>query len=239
MRNNTLIVWVCWQSFEWNCSYLPACHARSFCCIFFVLITITSINLPSSVYHHLSTIIHLPSSLYLSISLSFYLSILLSILLSIHLSIYLSDLSIWSIYLIYLSDLSIWSIYLSIWSIYLSTYLSIYLPITSLPFYLSAYWPATCGNWSQGLWPPDHPWINWGPSCLQPVGLNLRVSGPQITHEITHGLFEGPLPHAMALHIAAPNQEQSHLIPSAPFSIPPSCHPLHMLLHPMSATCGK
>ena len=76
--------------------------------------------------------------------------------------------------------------------------------------------------------------------CLQPVEINPRVSGPPTTH----GLIEGPRPHAMALHIAAPKQAQSHLIsshliPLAPFSTPPSCHPLHMLLHPMSATCGN
>ena len=46
--------------------------------------------------------------------------------------------------------------------------------------------------------------------CLQPVEINPRVSDPRTTH----GLIEGPLPHAMALHIAAPKQEQSHLISS-------------------------
>ena len=61
-------------------------------------------SLPSFlfIYHHLSTIIYLPSSLYLSIYLSVCLSIYLSIYLSIHRSIYLSIyLSIFlSIYLI-------------------------------------------------------------------------------------------------------------------------------------------
>ena len=46
--------------------------------------------------------------------------------------------------------------------------------------------------------------------CLQPLEINPRVSDPPTTH----GLIEGPLPHAMALHIAAPKQEQSHLISS-------------------------
>ena len=46
--------------------------------------------------------------------------------------------------------------------------------------------------------------------CMQPVEMNPRVSDPPTTH----GLIEGPLPHAMALHIAAPKQEQSHLISS-------------------------
>ena len=49
--------------------------------------------------------------------------------------------------------------------------------------------------------------------CLQPVEINPRVSDPPTTH----GLIEGPLPHAMALHIAAPKQERSHLISSHPF----------------------
>ena len=49
--------------------------------------------------------------------------------------------------------------------------------------------------------------------CLQPVENNPRVSGPPTTH----GLIEGPRPHAMALHIAAPKQAQSHLISSHPF----------------------
>ena len=102
------------------------------------------------------------------------------------------------------------SIYLLIsLSIYLSIYLPIYLSIY-LSFYLSTcHYPSTFLHIDLGLWPTDHPWI------------------------------KGPLPYAMALHIAAPKQEQSHLIPSALFSTPPSCHPLHMLLHPMSATCGN
>ena len=95
-----------------------AIHAHFNASIFFVLITIITIYLPSSIYHHLSNIIYLPSSIYLflSTSLSLYLSIYLSVYLSIDLPIYLST---------YLS------IYLSIYpSIYLSTchYLSTYLP---------------------------------------------------------------------------------------------------------------
>ena len=46
--------------------------------------------------------------------------------------------------------------------------------------------------------------------CLQPLEINPRVSDPPTSH----GLIEGPLHHAMALHIAATKQEQSHLISS-------------------------
>ena len=46
--------------------------------------------------------------------------------------------------------------------------------------------------------------------CLQPLEINPKISDPPTTH----GLIEGPLHHAMALHIAAPKQEQSHLISS-------------------------
>ena len=139
-----------------------AIHAHFNASIFFVLITIITIYLPSSIYHHLSNIIYLPSSIYhhLSTSLSLYLSIYLSVYLSIYLSIYLP------------------------------TYLSIY-----LPFYLSIYL-STCHYLSTFL-----------PFCILICTKARTIS--------------------------------SHLIPLAPFSTPPSCHPLHMLLHPMSATCGN
>ena len=98
----------------WICSYLSACHARSCRCIFFVLITIISIYLPSSLYHHLCTIIYVPS-VYHHLSTSIYLSLYLAISLSIYLSSYLS-------------------FYLSI---YLSFYLSTcHYPSTFLPFYI-------------------------------------------------------------------------------------------------------
>ena len=168
-----------------------AIHAHFNASIFFVLITIITIYLPSSIYHHLSniiylpssiyhhlsTIIYLPSSIYLSTSLSIYLSVCLSIYLSTYLSIYLS-------------------IYLPI---YLSTYLSIY-PSIYLSIYLS-----TCHYLSTFL-----------PFCILIYHLwkiSPRVSDPPATH----GLIEGPRPHAMALHTAAPKQERSHLISSHPF----------------------
>ena len=115
-------------------SYLSACHARWFRFIFFVLITIISIYLPSSLYHHLCTIIYVPS-VYHHLSTSIYLSLYLAISLSIYLSTYLS--LFLSIYLL----ISL-SIYLSIYlPIYLSIYLSFYLstchyPSTFLPFYI-------------------------------------------------------------------------------------------------------
>ena len=111
-----------------------AIHAHFNASIFFVLITIITIYLPSSIYHHLSNIIYLPSSIYHHLStiiyLPLYLSISLSICLSVYLSIYLS------IYLpIYLPTYL--SIYLPTFlSIHLSIYLSFYLP---LPIYLSTF----------------------------------------------------------------------------------------------------
>ena len=111
-----------------------AIHAHFNASIFFVLITIITIYLPSSIYHHLSNIIYLPSSIYHHLSTIIYLPLYLSISLSICLSVYLS------IYLpIYLSTyLSTYlSIYLSTYlSIYPSIYLSFYLP---LPIYLSTF----------------------------------------------------------------------------------------------------
>ena len=164
-----------------------------------------------------SITIYLPSSIYHHLSNIIYrpssiyrhLSSSLSLHLSISLSICLS---------VYLS------IYLSIYPylpIYLSTFLSIHLIYLSTCHYLSTFLPFCI--------------LIYHLSKISP-----RVSDPPATH----GLIEGPRPHAMALHIAAPKQAQSHLIsshliPSAPFSTPPSCHPLHMLLHPMSATSGN
>ena len=103
-----------------------------------------------------------------------------------------------SIYLFLSTSLSLYlSIYLSVYlsidlPIYLSTYLSIYLS-TFLSIHLSIYLPA----------------ITYLPICHL-WKISPRVSDPPTTH----GLIEGPLPHAMALHIAAPKQEQSHLISS-------------------------
>ena len=106
-----------------------AIHAHFNASIFFVLITIITIYLPSSIYHHLSNIIYLPSSIYHHLSTIIYLPLYLSIYLSVCLSIYLP---------IYLSTYL--STYLPIYlSIYLSidpSHLSIYLP---LPIYLSTF----------------------------------------------------------------------------------------------------
>ena len=164
----------------------------------------TIIYAPSSMYH-LSTIIYLPASIYLSISLSIYLPIYLSIYLFISLSISLS------LYLF---------IYLSIYlSNYLSFFLSIYL---SLPIYLSTFL-----HIDLGLWPTDHPWINWGPTttchgtahrCTKARTVSshpfstiqhpskLSSSAPNVCTLIhpwvsdlqtTYELFEHPPPHAM------------------------------------------
>ena len=122
-----------------------AIHAHFNASIFFVLITIITIYLPSSIYHHLSNIIYRPSSIYrhLSSSLSLHLSISLSICLSVYLSIYLS---------IYLPT------YLSIYLPFYRSISSIYLPaITYLPFYLSAYWATTCQKLVQGSLTPRPP----------------------------------------------------------------------------------